>query len=259
MKLEHATLAACLCALALAPLGCDPAVDDASTTAEDGTDVDLDDEDDSESGVEPGGDEDDADDEDDEGTTGEGTASSGDDEGDDEGDEESSTSETGPGPGDGEYAAFAIRYGDIPEPDDGGGSGGDSGGGSGGGTGASSSTTDGGSDIDPDSIQINISTGPESCEDPWALLPCGSHWAVSLMLAPEQQVPGSYDLFTETNGFFTETGEPYAEGDCSFGGGTLEGTVEIDEVNETEIVGRILTDGVFALEEIEFTAPRCAG
>ncbi|MCX4242690.1 hypothetical protein [Paraliomyxa miuraensis] len=144
----------------------------------------------------------------------------------DENDEDDATTTTGasiePDPGDPNVVtAFAIRHGDLPSP---------------GGGGLDSGGDDGGSDIDPDALLVVITNGAATCEDPFAANECGTRWSVSFTLPPALQQPGSYDLWPDLNGGFSVTGEPYPEGDCSWGGGTLEGVVDILAITDEGLV-----------------------
>jgi hypothetical protein len=126
----------------------------------------------------------------------------------------------------GTLTAFAIRHGDLFDVEVGD-EGGDSGGGG------------GGPEIDPDSLYVTITNGAARCEDPFAANACGSLWSVSFTLPPALQQPGVYALWPDLGGGFTVTGEPYPEGDCAWGGGTLEGTIEIVEIADGVVRGSI--------------------
>lgn len=133
--------------------------------------------------------------------------------------------------------AFAIRHGDLPSIDAGGGM--DSG----------SDGGDGDSGIDPDSLLVIVTNGAATCSDPFAANECGGYWSVSFTLAPELQVPGTYALWEDLNGGFSVTGEFYDDGDCAWGGGSLEGMVEI-----TEIEGATLHAEIFDADAFDFDA-----
>lgn len=173
----------------------------------------------------------------------------GEEEEDDEEDDEATTGE-----GEGEVmppeldvvTAFAIRHGDLPPLDVGGDSGGDSGG-------------DGGTSIDPDALLVVITNGAATCEQPFAANECGTRWSVSFTLPPELQQPGSYALWPDLNGGFSVTGELYPEGDCSWGGGTLEGVVEITEIVDGVVTGSIHDAWAIDFDpNLAFEATSCA-
>jgi hypothetical protein len=144
----------------------------------------------------------------------------------------------------GEEHAFAIHWGDVPEVDVGESDSGGSGGG------------DGGNDIDPESILVVIGNGADGCGDPWGGGGCGQ-WGISFTL-PADIVPGSYPLFPDLNGMQSATGPDRGGGDCWGGGGSLEGTLVIDAIDDAVIVGRI-TDAVsFDFDaNVEFSAGIC--
>ncbi len=137
----------------------------------------------------------------------------------------------------GEIRAFAIRHGDLPAIDAGGGmdSGGDGG--------------DGDSGIDPDALLVVVTNGAATCDDPFAANECGGYWSVSFTLPPDLQAPGTYSLWEDLNGGFSVTGELYDEGDCSWGGGSLEGMIEI-----TTLDGGALQAEIFDADAFDFDA-----
>lgn len=138
--------------------------------------------------------------------------------------------------------AFAIRHGDLPPVDA---DGGDSGGG-------------GSSGIDPDSLLVVITNGAANCHDPFAANECGTRWSVSFTLPPELQVPGTYSLWDDLNGGFSVTGEPYPEGDCSWGGGSLEGMIDIVEIDGTMVQGEIYDAQAWDFDaNVTFDAASC--
>lgn len=160
---------------------------------------------------------------------------------------ETSTTEPPPRP----PHAWAMRY-DVwlASFDDGSGtSGADSGGGGTGGTGGEPS---------PDTLVVQVSTGPDDCADPHAVLECGDYWSVTMLVPPELQVPGTYDLFEQLMATAAFTGT-FDEGvGCTFGGGTIEGTAELVEVSETQVVVRLsAVTPVDTDADGEHVAPRC--
>lgn len=135
--------------------------------------------------------------------------------------------------------AYAIRFGDLPAVD----------------VGESDSGGSGGTDIDPNTLLVVITTGADGCDDPWAALACGQ-WSVSFSLPPGT-TPGSYALFPDLNGMQTATGPIDETGECWFGGGTLEGTVELT-TTEGAIAGRIVGASAFDFDaNVEFVATLC--
>ncbi|MCA9711331.1 MAG: hypothetical protein KDK70_36165 [Myxococcales bacterium] len=142
-----------------------------------------------------------------------------------------------------EVRAFAIRHGDLPEIDVGGGDSGGSG---------------GGTSIDPDALLVVITNGAATCSNPFAADECGSRWSVSFTLPPELQAPGTYSLWDDLNGGFSVTGEPYPEGDCSWGGGSLEGKLELYEIDGTVVRGQIVDAPTWDFDaNVAFDADTC--
>lgn len=122
-----------------------------------------------------------------------------------------------------------------------------------GGTGGDTST-----EPSPDTLVVQLSTGPDDCDDPHAGLECGGHWTLTLLLPPALQVPGTYDLATELSALVIMTGEAEGGGVCSGGAGTAEGTAELFEVSPQQVTGRVsTTDGFGIGPSHEFVAPRC--
>jgi hypothetical protein len=147
------------------------------------------------------------------------------------------TEMVGPGP----MRAFSLRVADLPEP----------------GTGSASDVGGDTGPVDPDAIRVVITTGGATCSDPFGQLPCGGAWSIGFTLALEHQVPGTYALFEELDGTGTATGfEPV---ECSFAGGSLDGTAEIDVVDAQRVAGRITgaSDLLGFDPNVEFDAPRC--
>ncbi|MCA9707724.1 MAG: hypothetical protein KDK70_17875 [Myxococcales bacterium] len=119
--------------------------------------------------------------------------------------------------------------------------------------------TDTGTSISPETLVVQISTGPDDCDDPWASLQCGEQWEVFMLIPPELQVPGTYLLFEELDAFFSATGPIEPGGDlCSGGGGTLEGQAELTVVSEQEVSGRLTMTNAFDFDaNMTFTALGC--
>lgn len=235
--------------LALSFAACDLDKEDGADTGavvdDEDLDEDAEDEDDDDGGGSSAGTSPDPDDpgDDDVDDTGVGT-SDGDSDGDDDSD---SDSDTDTGIGGGEAEGFAMLHGEIPDIEDDGGS--DSGGSGG----------DGGSGIPEDALLVVLdSNGTATCEQPWDGPDCGGNWRIGFTLLPEMQSPGSYDLFEEALGSFGFADEPYPEGDCAWGGGTLGGTLVIDSIDDASISGRIEDSDAFDFDaDVSFVVPRC--
>jgi hypothetical protein len=147
------------------------------------------------------------------------------------------TEPVGPGP----MRAFSLLFGELPDP----------------GTDTASDVAGDSGTVDPDALHVVITTGPETCTDPYAALPCGGAWSIGFTLDLEHQTPGTYALFPDLQGVATETtADPV---DCGFGGGTLDGMVEIDVVDAQHVAGRITgAPDLFDFDpNVEFDAPRC--
>lgn len=217
--------------------------EDLDEDAEDEDEGDADDGGGSSAGTSP--DDDDSGGDDDDSDTGVGTSAGGSDgDGDDDGDDDSD-SDTGVGGGDAD--GFAMLHGEIPDIEDDGGS--DTGGSGG----------DDESGIPEDALLVVLdSDGSATCEQPWNGPECGGNWRISFTLLPEHQVPGSYDLFEQANGFFGFADEPHPEGDCAWGGGTLGGTLVIDSIDDASISGHIEDSDAFDFDaDVSFVVPRC--
>lgn len=109
----------------------------------------------------------------------------------------------------------------------------------------------------PDTLVVQLSTGPDDCTDPHAALECGNYWTITVLVPPERQLPGTYDLATELSGFATISGDENGP-TCSFGAGTLEGTADLTEVSPQQVVGHLSPTDTFGLgTDFDFVAPRC--
>lgn len=114
----------------------------------------------------------------------------------------------------------------------------------------------GGSGLAPDTLVVQISNGPDDCDDPHATVECADVWTVTLMIPPELQAPGTYDLL-DLRATALDW-EPHGDTSCSFGGGTLEGTAELFEVSPQVVSGHVSpTNGAELVALDEFVAPRC--
>jgi hypothetical protein len=139
--------------------------------------------------------------------------------------------------------AYAIRFGDLPEVDlgDSAGSGGDDG---------------GGSEIDPDALLVVISTGADGCDDPWAAHACGQ-WRATFTL-PADAVPGDYALFPDLNGGHSVSGPADDTGECWWGGGSLNGSLSIQSIDDDAIIGSLAATDAFDFDPTgPFTAVLC--
>ncbi|MEM6294403.1 MAG: hypothetical protein AAGA54_24230 [Myxococcota bacterium] len=171
------------------------------------------------------------------------TTTDGDSDSDTDGDSDTDdTAGTGEG---GEGNALAIRHGDLPELDPG--------------KGGSSSTGGPKDSIPADAIHVIVSaSGVKTCEQPYEGEPCGGNWSVSFLLMPDMQAPGEYNLFEQANGGFTYADEPYEEGDCAWGGGSLDGVLVIESVDDDAIIGYIEESDAFDFDaDISFVAELC--
>ena len=148
--------------------------------------------------------------------------------------------------GDGEADGIAILHGELPDIDVGGD---DTGAGSG---------TDGDSSFPYDALLVIIDNDDSAtCGDPWGASECGGNWSISFTLLPEQQVPGTYALF-ELNGFSSFMDEPHPEGDCAGGGGTLDGTIVIEAIDDATVVGHIENAEAWDFDaNVSFVVSRC--
>jgi hypothetical protein len=123
-------------------------------------------------------------------------------------------------------------------------------------------STTGGGELDPGTIIVTLTDQPLVCADPEALLQCGGHWQVTIVIPPEFQSPGTYNLLgQDVHGFATETGDGGGQ-DCSVGGGSFDATFQIFSVDDNTVEGRLChVDAFFSVPtpslEGSFSAPRC--
>jgi len=124
------------------------------------------------------------------------------------------------------------------------------------------SSTSGGAELDPGTLHVSLTNRALVCADPNPLLQCGGEWEVSIVIPPEFQSPGIYNLAgQDVRGFSTETGDEGGQ-DCSVGFGTFEATLEIISVDDKTVEGRLchvkslLSIPTPSLEG-SFSAPRC--
>lgn len=116
---------------------------------------------------------------------------------------------------------------------------------------------DTGFDGDPDTLILFLSDEVISCEEPRADLgACTDHWSMRLRIPPELRMPGVYDLFYDLNGTLSMTTTD-GEG-CGGGGGSATGTLEILEVTDTTLVGRLCHVGIVSEANGTFVAEICS-
>ena len=129
-------------------------------------------------------------------------------------------------------------------------------------TGGGTSTT-GGGDLDPGTLFVKLSDQAFTCADPNALLECGSHWEVTIVIPPEFQSPGIHNLLgQDVRGTAIETGVDEGMNSCGFGGGSFGATFEILAIDDQVVEGRLcnVEDFFFFSDpqlEGSFTATRC--
>lgn len=124
----------------------------------------------------------------------------------------------------------------------------------------------GGDPNPPDTLYIKFSDVQFSCEAPNANLECGPHWQLTLVILPEFQFPGLYNLGGGNGPFATvfETAEADGMGnDCAGGGGGgFDGTFELINITDTTVEGRLCgLDAFFSFNDPDlngsFVAERC--
>lgn len=124
-----------------------------------------------------------------------------------------------------------------------------------------SGTTDGG-ELDPGTLLVKLSNQTFTCADPEAPLACGKRWEVTIVIPPEFQSPGVFNLAgADVRGVAIETGAGQGE-DCSFGGGTFDATFQILAIDDKTVQGRLcnVSDNFFESDpnlEGTFAAARC--
>jgi len=128
-------------------------------------------------------------------------------------------------------------------------------------TGTGGSST-GGGELDPGTLFVKLSDQAFTCADPNALLECGQHWAVTIVIPPEFQSPGVFNLLgQDVRGSAFETGAGGGQ-DCSFGGGSFEATFQILAIDDQSVQGRLCNvNGLFFDTDPQlegtFSAARC--
>lgn len=124
--------------------------------------------------------------------------------------------------------------------------------------------TSGGEPNPPNTIYVKLSDQVFTCEDPNALLECGPHWEVTIVIKPEFQFPGVYDLLNTSQifGGAFETSTPDNMGECGGGGGSFGATFELIKITDTTVEGRLCNvEGLFFETDPDlegnFVAERC--
>lgn len=128
-----------------------------------------------------------------------------------------------------------------------------------------STSSGGGGDLDPNDLFLHLADVGVSCGSPTAELPCGGHFEMTLVLPPDLQQVGVYDLEDPkliAYSSMSETGEPHAGDpkDCPWGGGSLgAGSLEIIAIDATEVHFKVTLQGGLWTEDPsgEYVAPRC--
>ena len=134
-------------------------------------------------------------------------------------------------------SAIAVRWGDIPDDTT---------------SGSGSSGSSGGDELDPDTILVTIANHTKNtCEEPFGIGSCDGQllWKVDFVLPPEYQQPGLYTLEELNGGQFATGPNGDIPDDCWFGGGSLFGSVFIESIDETTVVGRLC--GTDPLEDFD--------
>lgn len=131
------------------------------------------------------------------------------------------------------------------------------------GSGSTSVGTTGGPFIDPDTLMIFLSNGPQSCAEPWALGDgcVAPRYQITIQLAPELQVPGTLPL-AEIATYSESEGSIGLPGECSGGGGSYwEGSIQILSIDGEQITFTLSgTADLFVVPgnaDGTYTAPRC--
>jgi hypothetical protein len=90
---------------------------------------------------------------------------------------------------------------------------------------------------------VTITTGADDCDDPYAAQACGQ-WRVSFTL-PVDVVPGEYEIFPDLLGSHSISGPADANGECWGGGGSLDGVLSLQSIDEETIVGTLAQTEAF--------------
>jgi hypothetical protein len=97
----------------------------------------------------------------------------------------------------------------------------------------------GGGELDPGTLLLKLSDQAFTCADPDALLGCGAHWSVTIVIPPEFQSPGVFNLLgQDVRGVASESGAGGGQ-DCSFGIGSFDATFEILAIDDKTVQGRL--------------------
>jgi len=116
---------------------------------------------------------------------------------------------------------------------------------------------------DPELLHVRFASQSFTCDDPHERLACGHNWEVALRIPVEYQVPGVYAL---ADGLIDAIGVSNGGGQgddvCEEAGGAASGTLEIDAIDGTSVIGRICHLRAFGLDgwimlDGTFVAPRC--
>jgi len=130
-------------------------------------------------------------------------------------------------------------------------------------SGSAVAASGGGDDINPNSLNLFVSNGPQACINPYAYgAGCAAvSYQVSILLPPNLQAVGTYSL---NNLAYLSVTEPGGGDTCSGGGGSYwDGTIEITAISATQVTFTLAgTAKIFSFTpqgtaDGTFTAPRC--
>ncbi len=111
--------------------------------------------------------------------------------------------------------------------------------------GSSDDGFDGDNGLDPNDLFLRVASLGSSCDESFAALECGGHWALSIALPPQAQAVGVYDL--EDAGISrysgkSETSELQSDDpdDCAWGDGSIgPGTIEVLAIDDEQVRFRV--------------------
>lgn len=127
-------------------------------------------------------------------------------------------------------------------------------------TGTTVAASSGGGGPDPNTLFIQLSDTPESCNDPYAAEPCGNHYRISIGIPVALQQLGIIALNDPTLiSSFSWSGLEDAPGQCPGGGGSFfDGELEITAIDQTHVQGILTNTSTFDFNANGvFDAPRC--
>lgn len=121
--------------------------------------------------------------------------------------------------------------------------------------------TSGGGESDPATLYVRLGDQKPLCEAPNKSIECGLHWDMTIVIPPEFQAPGLFNLLGQDVFATASESGPENGDECSFGVGSFPATLEILAVDDDAITGRLCHVESFLSVDVDlegsFVAPRC--